>query len=195
MSAVSVSRFCYDKYQSIAALPPNLRDDVDLLAGHFFATRQFESVFIGSLVPRNELVGEPNNGHAAVADFLISRAATAALSANFDPLIESWGWGHKIAMHGALTTQEAVQSAESAPLLKFVQYLVWDSAEEVERALVAAEQRLQPLICDEVDVGRPAPAQRGDERCPADHVRAGRSRSRPASGAPVRSRTESVAPA
>jgi hypothetical protein len=35
MSAVSVSRFCYDKYQSIAALPPNLRDDVDLLAGHF----------------------------------------------------------------------------------------------------------------------------------------------------------------
>jgi len=119
MSAVEVSRFCYDKYQSIAALPPELRDDVDSLAGYFFATGQFESVFIGSLVPWNDLVGEPNTGHAAVADFLISRAATAALSANFDTLIENWACGQKIAMRGALTGQEAINFSESAPLLKF----------------------------------------------------------------------------
>jgi hypothetical protein len=30
---------------------------------------------------------------------------------------------------------------------------------------VAAERRLQPLIGDEFDVGRPAPAQRRDEHC------------------------------
>jgi hypothetical protein len=81
MSAVNVSQLCYDKYQSIAVLPSNLRDDVDSLAGHFFGAGQFESVFIGSLVPWNELVGEPNTGHVAVADFLISRATTAVLSA------------------------------------------------------------------------------------------------------------------
>lgn len=119
MSAVNVSRSCYDKYQSIAALPPNLRDDVGLLSGHFLATNQFENVFIGSLVPWNDLVGEPNSGHAAVADFLISRAAIAALSGNFDPLIETWACGQKIAMRGALTAQEAVEFSESAPLLKF----------------------------------------------------------------------------
>lgn len=119
MSAVKVSRHCYDKYKSIEELPANLRDDVDLLAGHFFGTGQFESVFVGSLVPWNELVGEPNTGHAAVADFLICRAAAAALSANFDPLIENWACSRKVAMRGALTAQDAIYFAESAPLLKF----------------------------------------------------------------------------
>jgi hypothetical protein len=44
-----------------------------------------------------------------------------------------------------------------------VQYLARHSAEEVEGALVAAEQRVQPLIGNELDVGCPAPAQRGNE--------------------------------
>src|ERR1700739_622982 len=91
MSAVAVSRACYDKYQPIQTLPPALRDDIDQLAGHFHGTHEFESVFIGSLVPWRELTGQPNEGHAAVSDLLISRAADAALSANFDFLIEQWG--------------------------------------------------------------------------------------------------------
>src|SRR5208282_1987051 len=40
-----------------------------------------------------------------------------------------------------------------------VQHFARNSAEEVKRALVAAEQRLQPLIGDELDVNRPAPSQ------------------------------------
>jgi hypothetical protein len=44
-----------------------------------------------------------------------------------------------------------------------VQHFARDSGEEVERALMSAEHRLQPPVADELDVGRPAPAQRGDE--------------------------------
>ena len=92
MSAVGVSEFCYDKYQPTKALPPEMRKEIDALAGYFYAQspQEFVSVFIDSLVPWNALVGEPNAGHAAVGDFLISRAATAVLSANFDNLIEHW---------------------------------------------------------------------------------------------------------
>jgi hypothetical protein len=118
-SAMAVSRICYDKWQPTEALDPALRDDIDRLAGHFHARGDFEKVFL-QLVPWNELVGDPNSGHAAIADFLISRAAHAALSANFDPLIESWAADRKIAMQGALTGQEAVQFTNNTnPLIKF----------------------------------------------------------------------------
>jgi hypothetical protein len=120
MSAAHVSQTCYDRYKPIAVLPPALRDNIDLLAGHFHGTGEFESVFIGRLVPWNELVGEPNAGHAAVADFLISGAANAALSANFDPMIEEWAHANKVAMRGAMDGQEAVRFADvTRPLMKF----------------------------------------------------------------------------
>jgi hypothetical protein len=47
MSAAHVSQTCYDRYKPIAVLPPALRDNIDLLAGHFHGTGEFESVFIG----------------------------------------------------------------------------------------------------------------------------------------------------
>ena len=109
-SAVRVAQICFDSLVSMEALDPALRNDVDHLAGHFHARGDFEPVFI-RLVPWNELVGPPNNGHAAIADLLISRGAHAALSANFDSMIERWAEERKIAMQGALTGQEAVGSA------------------------------------------------------------------------------------
>lgn len=118
-SATTISQLCYDKWLATEpGLDPVLRDDVDRLAGYFYARGDFEHLFI-PLVPWNELVGPPNSGHAAVADLLISRAAHAALSANFDALIERWAEDHRIAMLGALTGQEAASSANTNPLLKF----------------------------------------------------------------------------
>ena len=117
-SATRVSQICYDKWLPTEALDPALRDDVDQLARHFHARGDFERVFI-QLVPWNELVGPPNNGHAAIADLLISRGAHAALSANFDPMIERWAEERKIAMQGALTGQEAVAFTTTNPLIKF----------------------------------------------------------------------------
>ncbi len=127
MSAVQVSQACYDKYLPIMALPAGMRDDIEQLAAHFYGTGEFTSVFLGSLVPWNELVGQPNPGHAAVADFLICRAAEAALSANFDPLIEHWASSLKIAMLPALSGQEATSfGRDRGSLVKFHGCLVRD---------------------------------------------------------------------
>lgn len=118
-SAARVAEICYDKWVANEALDDDLKYDVDKLAGHFHASSNFESIFI-PLVPWNDLSGAPNRGHAAVADLLISRGAHAALSANFDTMIERWAEQHKVAMQGALTGQEATKfAADYGPLLKF----------------------------------------------------------------------------
>lgn len=119
MTAAQVADRCYEKWRATEVLPAPLRYDVEKLATHFYETHQFESVFIDHLVPWNELVGEPNVGHAAVADMLICKAAVAALSGNFDPLIEQWAQRRKIAMRGARDGVEAAAPAAYNPLLKF----------------------------------------------------------------------------
>lgn len=145
-SAATISHRCYDRWRaSEPNLDPTLRDNVDALAGHFHARGDFERGFI-PLVPWNELVGWPNTGHAAVADLLISRGARAALSANFDGLIESWAWSHKVALQGALTGQEAVNTTDSSPLLKFHGCLHRGR----EQTLWTHGQLTEPLINDRV---------------------------------------------
>jgi hypothetical protein len=120
MTAERVANTCYDKYRPIQELPAAMRTQIDQLAGHFYATQQFENVFLGSLVPWGELTGEPNKGHAAISDLLMSRGLAAALSANFDMLIEQWAWSRKVDLQGALDGIEAMAlAAEMSPLLKF----------------------------------------------------------------------------
>lgn len=119
-SAAAVANECFDTWLPNETLPPALRGDVDLLAGHFHARGDFESIFINRLVPWDKLAGVPNLGHIAIADLLMSRAAYAALSANFDPLIENWAFEKKVAMRGALTGIEARDfMRDSSPLIKF----------------------------------------------------------------------------
>jgi hypothetical protein len=120
LSAKNVAAKCYDKWFPIEALSATLRDDIDLLAAHFHAARASWDVFIRRLIPWNDLVGFPNNGHAAIADLLVSRAAYAALSANFDTLIEQWAAQYKCDYQCSLTGQDAVEGATvHSPLLKF----------------------------------------------------------------------------
>lgn len=120
LSAVTVAQMCYDRWHPTEELAPALRNDVDQLAGHFMTRGDFKAVFISRLVPWDELVGRPNNGHAAISDLLISRGAHAALSANFDPLIETWAEDHKISLQAALNGQEAVDyTTNTNPLIKF----------------------------------------------------------------------------
>jgi hypothetical protein len=106
MSAVRVANTCYDKWQPMEALRAALRNDIDALVT-FPWTEHVRGRLISALVLWDELVGEPNNGHAAIADLLICRAAHAALSANFDPLIEQWSERRKVAMQGALNGADA----------------------------------------------------------------------------------------
>jgi hypothetical protein len=147
MSAVGVCRACYDKYQPIEALPANMREDIEQLAGHFYGRRQFESVFINSLVPWDDLVGQPNGGHSAVADFLICRAADAALSANFDTLIEHWASTVKISMRGAINGHEVMAfGTHTSPLVKFHGCLERNREETLWTQLQLSE----PKIADRV---------------------------------------------
>jgi hypothetical protein len=120
MSAEAVAKACYDKYQATAPLPAALRTDIDQLAGYFLNEGLFKSLFINRLVPWSELTGRPNAGHAAVADLLLSGAARATLSANFDTMIEQWARERKVPLRGAMTGQEAVDYAsQTNPLVKF----------------------------------------------------------------------------
>jgi hypothetical protein len=119
MSAVRVAEHCYDQYLPIQQLPAHMRGDIDALAGHFFGQNAF-AYFIDRLVPWDALAGEPNAGHAAIGDFLLTSASYAVLSANFDSLIEDWCKRHKVAFRAALTGQQAgAYAATARPLLKF----------------------------------------------------------------------------
>ena len=147
LSALEVSHVCYDKWLPIQILDPALRDDIDRLAGLFHARSDFARIFIRRLVPWNDLVGPPNNGHAAVADLLITRAAHAALSANFDSLIERWAEERKIAMRGALTGVEAVQYTDNtSPLVKFHGCMLRDR----ENTLWTIDQLAEPTVAGRV---------------------------------------------
>jgi hypothetical protein len=119
-NAKTIANVCFDKRQPLEALAPALRDDIEGLAGHFYENHTFKEVFLDQLVPWNELVGKPNPGHDAIGDFLVAKALRAALSSNFDPLIERWAQDHKVALRGALDGHEAVSfSNVSNPLIKF----------------------------------------------------------------------------
>jgi hypothetical protein len=120
MSAVQVARHCYEQHQPIEQLPAAMREDIDALAGHFHAQSTFHSYFIERLVPWGDLAGEPNDGHAAVGDFLLTRGAYASLTANFDTLVEQWCGRRKVPIRGALNGVEAnAYATESSPLVKF----------------------------------------------------------------------------
>ncbi len=83
-SARAIAENCFDKYRLES--DPNcdlaLREDLEALAEHFAGLNTLKSVFIEHLVPWPDFVRPANVGHAAIADFLITRAAVAGISSN-----------------------------------------------------------------------------------------------------------------
>jgi hypothetical protein len=121
-SAKTVAERCFDKYrlESDPRCDLNLRGDLEGLAEHFAGLNTLKSVFIEHLVPWKDFIRPANSGHAAVADFLITRAAAAGISGNYDTLIERQAWDYGADFRGALDGDEAtVDAADRAPLLKF----------------------------------------------------------------------------
>ena len=121
-SAKAVAQTCFDEY--VVAIDPDadrtLRDDLGELAQHFVNLGALKTVFIERLVPWKEFVRPPNPGHAAVADFLITRATASALSANYDCLVERQAWDYGADFVSSLDGDEAtVRSMVHSPLLKF----------------------------------------------------------------------------
>lgn len=120
-SARVVANMCYE--QCCAAVDPDLnpamRDDLEAIAEHFAATDLLKTVFIDRLVPWSSFVKRPNAGHAAIADFLICRAFAAAISTNYDMLVERWAWDAGADLQSALDGDEANQRGPlHGPLLK-----------------------------------------------------------------------------
>jgi len=117
-----VAEASFDKYQ--VNVDPGcavaMRHDLEAFAQHFVDLHSLQSVFIESLVPWNEFVRPSNAGHAAVADFLVTRAAAAALSANYDMLIEHSAIAYGFDFQNSLDGVEAtVRARTQGPLLKF----------------------------------------------------------------------------
>ena len=121
-SAGMVAERCFERYrlESDPHCDPDLRDNLEALAEHFAGLNTLKSVFIEHLVPWPDFVRPSNRGHAAIADFLIIRAAVAGISSNYDTLIERRAWDYGSDFRGSLDGDEAIaDSVRQAPLLKF----------------------------------------------------------------------------
>jgi len=117
-----VAEASFDKYQleSDPTCSLSLRHDLEAFAQHFADQNTLVSVFIESLVPWDMFVRPSNLGHAAVADFLITRAAIAALSGNYDVLIERYAVDKGFDFQASLDGDQAtVRTHTQSPLLKF----------------------------------------------------------------------------
>jgi len=121
-SARAVAERCFDKYrlESDPNCDVGLRENLEALAEHFAGLSTLQSVFIEHLVPWSSFVRPSNPGHAAIADFLIIRAAVAGISSNYDTLIERRAWDYGADFRGSLDGDEATSdTVRQAPLLKF----------------------------------------------------------------------------
>lgn len=121
-AAWRVAEACFDRYR--LTIDPDadeaMRHDLEALAQHFADLKTLQSVFIETLVPWADFVRPPNPGHAAIADFLVTKAAAASLSANYDTLIERSAIENGFDFQNSLDGDEAtVRARTQGPLLKF----------------------------------------------------------------------------
>lgn len=149
-SAWKVAGMCFDEYQLRIdpLIDPALRDNLEALAEHFVGLNTLNAVFIEHLVPWEEFERPPNSGHAAVADFLITKSVVAGLSSNYDKLIERCAWDYGADFRGSLDGDQAtITSHKHAPLLKF------HGCSHIDRgSTVWAPSQLQdPTISDRIE--------------------------------------------
>lgn len=120
-SAKAVAERCFDKYRLEVdpTCDVELRGNLEALAEHFAGTNTLQSIFIEHLVPWPAFVRPYNPGHSAIADFLLTRAAVAGITSNYDVLIERRAWDYGAHFRGSLDGDEAnVDATRQAPLLK-----------------------------------------------------------------------------
>lgn len=148
-SAKAVAEQCFDKWQleSDPLCDVNLRESLEALAEYFADLGELKSVFIQHLVPWKDFIRPTNAGHAAVADFLITRAAAAGISSNCDILIEMSAWSYGSDFLSALDGDEAIAAAvHRGPLLK----LHGCSNRDRPSTVWAPSQLNDPIIADRI---------------------------------------------
>ena len=90
-SARAIAQQCVEKNRQLtgANVPEGAETDLGLLAEHFIERERFYNFFITTLVNGENFHGNPNKGHWAVADFLVSKVCPFCISTNLDVLTES----------------------------------------------------------------------------------------------------------
>jgi len=89
-SAAVVAAHCNDQNLLLTGAPLNddIKGDLEKISRYFRGCNSFESFFIVKLVPWEKFKGEPNSGHTTIADFLACGTIVAAVTTNFDRLVE-----------------------------------------------------------------------------------------------------------
>ncbi len=149
-SALELANACYDKYVQAVdpQCNPSFRDDLEALAEHFVSLGTLETVFITTFVPWDSFARPSNPGHAALADFLLCHAINAALSTNYDILIERQAMDYGADIDCSLDGDEAnVFSKRHSPLLKFHGC----SRCEKKKTIWAKSQLDDPVIRERID--------------------------------------------
>lgn len=98
---------------------PPLPDSIDDQAEYFFQRGELANVYLRSYVDHDAFAGEPNEGHLAAADLLLTGGIGTAVSTNVDTLIEAAGnllFGHVGA--GVSRDKVAALPPNKSPMLK-----------------------------------------------------------------------------
>lgn len=125
-SAKKVAEVCFDTYRTKIdpGCDAKFRGNLEAFAEYFAERNQLESYFLDTLVPWQDFRNrDPNVGHIAVADFLMTRAIAGTLCTNYDDLIEKAGRALGGTVNAAIDGNEAEACSARAfgqgPFLKF----------------------------------------------------------------------------
>ena len=149
-SARQVAEVCFETYQRRIDphIDPSLRQDLEGLAEHFATLGTLRVQFIENLVPWTAFERPPNPGHAAIADFLITKAVVASLTSNYDKLIERRAWDYGAEFNVSLDGDEATAFTKAhSPLLK----LHGCSGRDRGSTVWARSQLLDPDIASRIE--------------------------------------------
>ncbi len=90
-SAATLAQRAKQKYESIYGLAAPIPPGIDDQAEYFYQRQELATVYFRTLIDPHAFAGQPNPGHAAIADLLLVRALQAAVTTNVDTLIETAG--------------------------------------------------------------------------------------------------------
>jgi SIR2-like domain len=147
-SASDVANLCIDNDESKSGtqLPSEMRGRLDLVTEHFAERDLLGKYFIKTLVPWSRLQSlNDNAGHRAVADFCLTKLAVAAITTNYDPLIEESARRYGADFVASLTGTDARTTLGYSPLLKLHGCLarnrdktIWAESQTIDDATIKA---------------------------------------------------------
>lgn len=119
-SAKDVANQCYDAYELLVpgALEFGCRDSLSDIAEHFVQQDRLQTFFLPEIVPWKVFVRQSNRGHAAIADMILSKSVRAALTTNYDWLVEQVAQDKGAVLDSALDGDEAASTNKHSPYLK-----------------------------------------------------------------------------